>query len=108
MLEKWLTKYETLYPKGPILGYCAGQPVYRRACVQTLHTSDRWLRECRKVKVGESAAKVKALTFFFHFKSYPFVFSFKLLRLDMLAVSNYGVSIFFNIQSENVTVSTWM
>lgn len=58
MLERWLKKYETVYPKGPILGYCAGQPVFRRSCVQTLHTSDRWLREGRKVKPGELPAKV--------------------------------------------------
>jgi hypothetical protein len=58
VLEKWLTKYETLYPKGPVIGYCAGQPVYRRACVQTLHTTNRWLRECRKLRVVESAAKI--------------------------------------------------
>lgn len=58
VLERWLKKYETVYPKGPVLGYCAGQPVFRRSSVQTLHTSDRWLREGRKVKPGELPAKV--------------------------------------------------
>lgn len=33
-LERWLTKYQVLHPKGPILGYCAGQPVYPRTSVQ--------------------------------------------------------------------------
>ncbi|CAM6099987.1 unnamed protein product [Calypogeia fissa] len=64
VLEKWLTKYQTLYPKGPVLGYCAGHPVYPRACVQVLHTPDSWLREGFKVKPGESPAKlVKASRF---------------------------------------------
>lgn len=58
VLERWLKKYETVYPKGPVLGYCSGQPVYRRNSVQTLHTSDRWLREGRKVKPGELPAKI--------------------------------------------------
>jgi hypothetical protein len=34
VLERWLTKYQVLHPKGPILGYCAGQPVYPRTSVQ--------------------------------------------------------------------------
>ena len=58
VLERWLKKYETVYPKGPVLGYCSGQPVFRRSSVQTLHTRDRWLREGRKVKPGELPAKV--------------------------------------------------
>jgi xeroderma pigmentosum group C-complementing protein len=58
VIEKWLTKYQTLYPKGPVLGYCAGYPVYPRACVQVLHTPDYWLREGFKVKSGESPVKV--------------------------------------------------
>ncbi|XP_057838379.2 DNA repair protein RAD4 isoform X2 [Cryptomeria japonica] len=58
VLERWLTKYQTLYPKGPVLGYCAGKPVYPRTCVQILHTADRWLREGLQVKKGEAAAKI--------------------------------------------------
>ncbi|KAH8939220.1 hypothetical protein BDL97_15G027500 [Sphagnum fallax] len=57
VLERWLNKYETLHPKGPVLGFCAGLPVYPRTCVQTLHTPDRWLREGRKVKQGETPVK---------------------------------------------------
>ncbi|KAL2642788.1 hypothetical protein R1flu_010375 [Riccia fluitans] len=57
-LERWLTKYQVLHPKGPVLGYCAGQPVYPRTCVQMLHTPDRWLREGLKVREGEVAAKI--------------------------------------------------
>ncbi|CAK9205729.1 unnamed protein product [Sphagnum troendelagicum] len=58
VLERWLNKYETLHPKGPVLGFCAGLPVYPRTCVQTLHTPDRWLREGRKVKQGETPVKI--------------------------------------------------
>lgn len=58
VLEKWLTKYQALYPKGPVLGYCAGQPVYPRSCVQNLHTAEHWLREGRKVIPGEEPYKV--------------------------------------------------
>ncbi|KAG6544886.1 hypothetical protein Mapa_013576 [Marchantia paleacea] len=57
-LERWLTKYQTLHPKGPVLGCCAGQPVYPRSCVQILHTPDRWLREGLKVRESEIPAKV--------------------------------------------------
>eukprot|EP01018_Ginkgo_biloba_P029180 Gb_25624 [translate_table: standard] len=58
VLERWLTKYQTLHPKGPVLGYCAGQSVYPRTCVQNLHTSERWLREGLQVKKDESPAKI--------------------------------------------------
>ncbi|KAH9315907.1 hypothetical protein KI387_024534 [Taxus chinensis] len=57
-LERWLTKYQTLYPTGPVLGYCAGKPVYPRTCVQNLHTAERWLREGLQVKKGEAPAKI--------------------------------------------------
>lgn len=58
VLERWLTKYQTLHPKGPVLGFCAGQPVYPRTCVQNLHTAERWLREGLQIKKGETPAKV--------------------------------------------------
>lgn len=57
-IEKWLTKCQILHPKGPILGFCSGHPVYPRACVQTLRTKERWLREGLQVKVKELPAKV--------------------------------------------------
>ncbi|XP_030482438.2 DNA repair protein RAD4 isoform X1 [Cannabis sativa] len=56
-IEKWLNKYQVLHPKGPILGYCSGHPVYPRACVQTLKTKERWLREALQVKVNELPVK---------------------------------------------------
>ncbi|XP_078444262.1 DNA repair protein Rad4 family isoform X2 [Wolffia australiana] len=56
-LEKFLSKYEALYPKGPVLGYCSGHPVYPRACVQRLQTRQRWLREGLQVKSNEAPAK---------------------------------------------------
>ncbi|KAK3002726.1 hypothetical protein RJ639_018227, partial [Escallonia herrerae] len=57
-LERWLTKYQILHPKGPVLGFCSGHPVYPRTCVQTLHTKERWLREGLQVKSNELPAKV--------------------------------------------------
>lgn len=57
-LEKWLTKYQTLHPKGPVLGFCSGHPVYPRTCVQTLQTKQKWLREGLQVKSNELPAKV--------------------------------------------------
>ncbi|XP_071706212.1 DNA repair protein RAD4 [Rutidosis leptorrhynchoides] len=57
-LERWLTKYQILHPKGPILGFCSGHPVYPRACVQMLHTKERWLREGLQLKVNELPVKV--------------------------------------------------
>ncbi|KAI3451288.1 hypothetical protein Pfo_007953 [Paulownia fortunei] len=58
VIERWLKKYETLYPKGPVLGFCSGHAVYPRTCVQTLHTKERWLHEGLQVKAGEVPAKV--------------------------------------------------
>ncbi|KAF8378603.1 hypothetical protein HHK36_029951 [Tetracentron sinense] len=57
-IERWLTKYQILHPKGPILGFCSGHPVYPRTCVQMLHTKLRWLREGLQVKENEHPAKV--------------------------------------------------
>ncbi|XP_027192928.1 DNA repair protein RAD4 isoform X3 [Cicer arietinum] len=56
-LEKWLTKYQVLHPKGPILGFCSGHPVYPRTCVQTVMTKNRWLREGLQVKPNEHPVK---------------------------------------------------
>lgn len=57
-IEKWLTKYQILHPKDPILGFCSGNAVYPRSCVQILHTKERWLREGLQVKENELPAKV--------------------------------------------------
>ncbi|XVE72231.1 hypothetical protein DITRI_Ditri11bG0022800 [Diplodiscus trichospermus] len=57
-LERWLTKYQILHPRGPTLGYCSGHPVYPRTCVQTLKPRERWLREGLQVKGNEIPAKV--------------------------------------------------
>ncbi|KAB2020708.1 hypothetical protein ES319_D07G087000v1 [Gossypium barbadense] len=56
-LERWLTKYQILHPKGPILGFCSGHPVYPRSCVQTLKTRERWLREGLQIKGTETPVK---------------------------------------------------
>ncbi|MED6161563.1 hypothetical protein PIB30_061985 [Stylosanthes scabra] len=56
-LERWLTKYQVLHPKGPILGFCKGYHVYPRTCVQTVKTKERWLREGLQVKANELPVK---------------------------------------------------
>lgn len=56
-IEKWLTKDQVLHPKGPIVGFCSGHPVYPRTCVQTLKTRERWLREGLQVKINEHPVK---------------------------------------------------
>ena len=40
------------------MGFCSGHPVYPRACVQMLHTKERWLREGLQLKVNELPVKV--------------------------------------------------
>ncbi|KAL3525010.1 hypothetical protein ACH5RR_013382 [Cinchona calisaya] len=57
-IERWLNKYQILHPKGPILGFCSGHPVYPRTCVQTLHTKEKWMREGLQVKAEELPAKI--------------------------------------------------
>ncbi|XP_074308619.1 DNA repair protein RAD4 [Silene latifolia] len=58
VIEKWLSKYQILHPKGPLLGFCSGHAVYPRTCVQTLHTKQRWLREGLQVRLNELPSKV--------------------------------------------------
>ncbi|KAL6225771.1 hypothetical protein ACLB2K_004620 [Fragaria x ananassa] len=56
-IEKWLTRHQVLHPKGPILGFCSGHPVYPRTCVQTLKSKHKWLREGLQVKPNEHPVK---------------------------------------------------
>ncbi|KAK9106025.1 hypothetical protein Scep_022869 [Stephania cephalantha] len=58
VIERWLNMYQILHPRGPLLGFCSGHPVFPRTCVQILHTKQRWLRDGMQVKAGESPAKV--------------------------------------------------
>ncbi|XP_072978288.1 DNA repair protein RAD4 isoform X2 [Typha angustifolia] len=57
-IERWLTKNQIIHPKGPVLGYCSGHPVYPRSCVQTLQTRQKWLREGLQVRPNEIPAKI--------------------------------------------------
>uniref|UniRef100_A0A7N0TTM4 DNA repair protein Rad4 n=1 Tax=Kalanchoe fedtschenkoi TaxID=63787 RepID=A0A7N0TTM4_KALFE len=58
VIERWLSKFQILHPKGPVLGFVSGHPVYPRSCVQTLRTKEKWLREGRQLKPGQPPAKV--------------------------------------------------
>ncbi|KAL5537945.1 hypothetical protein UlMin_045126, partial [Ulmus minor] len=57
LTEPLPTNQQILHPRGPILGFCSGHPVYPRTCVHTLKTKERWLREGLQVKAGELPAK---------------------------------------------------
>ncbi|XP_078180088.1 DNA repair protein Rad4 family isoform X1 [Carex rostrata] len=57
-IEKWLTKNQKLHPRGPVLGYCSGHPVYPRSCVQTLQTRQKWMREGLQVRANQLPAKI--------------------------------------------------
>ncbi|XP_070289646.1 DNA repair protein complementing XP-C cells isoform X3 [Myotis yumanensis] len=53
-LKRHLLKYEAIYPEtAAIIGYCRGEAVYSRDCVQTLHSRDTWLKQGRVVRLGE-------------------------------------------------------
>ncbi|KAL8161180.1 hypothetical protein V2J09_012669 [Rumex salicifolius] len=57
-IERWLTKYQILYPKRPVVGFISGYAVYPRSCVQTLRTRERWLREALQVRANELPVKI--------------------------------------------------
>eukprot|EP00475_Leptophrys_vorax_P022033 TRINITY_DN2997_c0_g2_i1.p1 TRINITY_DN2997_c0_g2~~TRINITY_DN2997_c0_g2_i1.p1 ORF type:complete len:460 (+),score=120.00 TRINITY_DN2997_c0_g2_i1:614-1993(+) len=57
-IEKFLKKYEEIYPKKPVLGQIGKFKIYPRENVHTLHTEDRWIREGRQVKQDEIPFKV--------------------------------------------------
>ncbi|XP_030061519.1 DNA repair protein complementing XP-C cells isoform X2 [Microcaecilia unicolor] len=58
-LKRHLLKYEAIYPDtAAILGYCRGEAVYSRDCVQTLHSRDTWLKDARVVRLGEVPYKM--------------------------------------------------
>nr|KAF6311460.1 XPC complex subunit, DNA damage recognition and repair factor [Myotis myotis] len=58
-LKRHLLKYEAIYPEtAAIIGYCRGEAVYSRDCVQTLHSRDTWLKQGRVVRLGEVPYKM--------------------------------------------------
>ncbi|KAM7169782.1 DNA repair protein complementing XP-C cells isoform 1-T1 [Macrochelys suwanniensis] len=58
-LKRHILKYEAIYPEtAAILGYCRGEAVYSRDCVQTLHSRDTWLKQARVVRIGEVPYKM--------------------------------------------------
>lgn len=89
-LERWLTKYQILHPKGPILGFCSGHPVYPRTSVQILHSKIRWLREGLQVRANESPAKVLKRTSKNN-KEHPFEADDEIQDGDGKNIELYGV-----------------
>lgn len=57
VLERHLKKYESVFPREPIVAYIKKEPVFLRSHVKLLHTKDRWLREMQEVRPDESPAK---------------------------------------------------
>lgn len=60
IIEKWITRYEALYPSDPpAVGKCGKHTVYSRSYLHLLHTKDRWIKDHGKqVKSGEKPYKV--------------------------------------------------
>jgi hypothetical protein len=60
IIEKWVTRYEALYPPNPpVVGKCGKHDVYSRSYLHILHTKDRWIKDQGKqVKQGEKPYKV--------------------------------------------------
>jgi len=56
-IEKWIGKFEVIYPKEPILGYVGKLPIYPRKNLKQLHTYETWLKEGRSIKLGEAPVK---------------------------------------------------
>ena len=59
VLPRHLLKYETIYPQDSLpLGYIKGEPIFSRYCVQVLCSPEKWLREGKSVKLGETSYKI--------------------------------------------------
>jgi xeroderma pigmentosum group C-complementing protein len=59
-LEQHLNPYQTLYPKEPV-GNFKGKPIYKRSCIQELHTQDKWLQQGKIIKVLYILYRVKLI-----------------------------------------------
>eukprot|EP01083_Nonionella_stella_P071223 191196_1 len=51
-IEKWVKKYEIIFPKTQILGKFGEFDVFPRTNLRVLHSADIWFREMRMVKSG--------------------------------------------------------
>ncbi|XP_047004382.1 DNA repair protein complementing XP-C cells homolog isoform X1 [Schistocerca americana] len=59
VLKKDLLKFQAIYPPdAPTLGFVRGHPVYARECVHTLYYREKWLREGKVVRLGETPYKI--------------------------------------------------
>ncbi|XP_049791497.1 DNA repair protein complementing XP-C cells homolog isoform X1 [Schistocerca nitens] len=59
VLKKDLLKFQAIYPPdAPTLGFVRGHPVYARECVHTLYHREKWLREAKVVRLGETPYKI--------------------------------------------------
>ncbi|XP_049837744.1 DNA repair protein complementing XP-C cells homolog isoform X2 [Schistocerca gregaria] len=59
VLQKDLLRFQAIYPPdAPTLGFVRGHPVYARECVHTLYHREKWLREAKVVRLGETPYKI--------------------------------------------------
>ncbi|KAI1309342.1 DNA repair protein complementing XP-C cells -like protein [Halotydeus destructor] len=60
-LKRHLLKYEVIYPPdAPTLGFFRGEAIYPRDCVRDVHTREKWIKEARVVRIGETPYKIAA------------------------------------------------
>lgn len=57
VLEKFVGKFDVIYPKEKPLGYCGKEAIWPRSALHHLHTQDGWLKEGRQVRIGETPIK---------------------------------------------------
>lgn len=57
VMERHIKRYETIFPKEPIIGYIREEAIYLSSHVRLLHTKDRWIRVMRKVMDGAKPMK---------------------------------------------------
>ncbi|MCD7451678.1 hypothetical protein HAX54_012999 [Datura stramonium] len=61
IIERWLNKYQILYPKGPVLGFCSGHPVYPMILCTNTPKKGTMASRGLQVKANEIPAKVLKL-----------------------------------------------
>jgi hypothetical protein len=55
--ERFVKKYETIYPLDAVVGEINGENIYDRCNLHVLHTKEKWLRNSRRVRDDERPIK---------------------------------------------------
>jgi len=48
VVERFLSRTQTIHPRHPVKGFIAGEAVFSRSCVKELKSAERWKSECRR------------------------------------------------------------